>query len=144
MKRFVWKGVALVLVAFAAVGWWVFGPPLVTRNAPISPAFIAWLKSEHPPALSDRLIDPLEVTLRLLYFGESDQIDTNGMTISVREEDNSNCVVTIDDRSVEDDSTSRSYSWVRLRKEGFIWFPVEHRVAQQGRGVFGWTTGATH
>lgn len=143
MKRTLLGTIALIVALLAALGWWIAGPPPFTRSAPIPPTFVTWLKGEHPTALAERLQDPLEVSLRLLYFGAGDPIDTQGMNLRVRADDHGDRIVTIDDRHVEDDSISRTYHQVRLRRDGLTWIPTEHRMARQGRGVFGWTTGAT-
>ena len=143
MKRAISITALVLFVTILSAGLWVTSPPVTTRVVPVPPEFVRWLRSAHPVELVLRLSDPLEVTLRLLYFGASDPIDTRGMTIRVHASRDGARVVTIDDRSTEDDSVSRSYSRIRLEREGRLWIPTEHRKAQQGRGVFGWTTGAT-
>ena len=144
MKRTVSIVFLVLVLAAAAVGLWIALPPLTTRAVPVPDGFVHWLRSAHNEEFAARLSDPLEVSLRLLYFDASDPIDTRGMTIRVRADRDGARVVTIDDRSTEDDSVGRSYSRIRLEREGRVWIPTEHRKARQGRGVFGWTTGATH
>jgi hypothetical protein len=51
--------------------------------------------------------------------------------------------VIVDDRAPQDDTTDRDYHVIKLRQDGAVFVPVEHRWAQQGRGVIGWTTGPT-
>lgn len=144
MKRVVSVAFFVLVLTAAAVGLWIALPPLTTRAVPVPDEFVQWLRSAHRDELAARLSDPLEVSLRLLYFGASDPIDTRGMTIRVHAERDGARVVTIDDRSTEDDSIRRSYSRIRLDRDGQVWIPTEHRKARQGRGVIGWTTGATH
>ena len=144
MKRLVWFACALSVAAALVATLWTRLPPRTTRVVPIPEPFIAWLRSEHPEDLAERLRDPLEVSLRLLYFGAGDPINTLGMTINVHSGKEGQRIVTIDERYVEDDSISRVYSRIELKREGLLWIPTERRMAQQGRGVFGWTTGATN
>lgn len=143
MKR-LFMAACLILTFAAFTVIWIDLPPRRTRELPIPEDFVSWLRQEHPEDLARRLRDPLEVSLRLLYHAASDPINTRGMTINVGDDDDGNRIVTIDDQYVEDDSISRSYSRIVLRRDGLSWIPIEHRIARQGRGVFGWTTGPTN
>lgn len=142
MKSLAWIACTLLGVGLAAA-LCIALPPWSTRSVPIPDSFLAWLRSDHPEDLAKRLSDPLEVSLRLMYFGASDPIDTRGMTIKVDSDSRGMRIVTIDDKFIDDDSMSRSYSRVELTREGLLWVPIGHQAARQGRGVFGWTTGAT-
>lgn len=143
MKRILWLACFVLVLVGAAIAYRIC-PPSSTRPFPIPEKFVVWLRSEHPEEVAARLSDPLEVSLRLLYFGAGDPINTQGMTIRVLSGENGECTVSIDDHHVEDDSISRTYDLITLKREGMIWIPTEHRIAQQGRGVFGWTTGSTN
>lgn len=114
-------------------------PPVSLRSNVIPGDFLRSLQAQS----EEDLRDPLRVSLLLLYWGASDPIDTTGMSIGVTTEADGTRTVKIDDRYVEDDSISRSYSLIRLRRHGTTWMPFEWATARQGRGVFGWTTGPT-
>jgi len=114
-------------------------PPIFTASLTIPEAFVTLLE-HHSPTWAG---DPVDVAIHLLGFGVSDPIDQRGMVIQRLDDSDGTVWITIDDHYVEDDSTSRIYDAVRLRRTGAIWIPFEHRRAQQGRDVFGWTTGPT-
>jgi hypothetical protein len=131
---------AITILTLALLWAYIELPPKSLRSVPIPTEFLSDLRSKH----SDDLSDPLAASLLLLYWGASDPIDTTGMTIVVKKNDDGTRTVNIDDRHTQDDSVSRIYCSIRLRRDGSAWIPFERRFAQQGRGVFGWTTGPTN
>lgn len=116
------------------------GIPVFTAPHLIPESFVSSLE-QHPPAWAD---DPVAVALQLIHIGATDPIDDRGATVRRVDSSDGTVLVTIDDRYVADDSISRTYDAVRLKRKGIRWIPVEHRWAQQGRDVFGWTTSSTY
>lgn len=116
------------------------GTPVFTVPRMIPESFVSSLE-QHPPAWGD---DPVAVAMQLIHFGATDPIDVRGTIIRRVDSSDGTVLVTIDDRYVADDSTSRTYDAVRLKRRGLSWIPIEHQWAQQGRDVFGWTTSSTY
>ena len=107
-KAFAITGALLFLVLFISITY--SDAPVFTASRMIPESFVSLLEQQ-PPVWAE---DPIAVAIQLIRVGATDPMNNRGTTVRRFDSSDGTVLVTIDDHSVADDSTSRTYDVVRL------------------------------